>query len=254
MGRFKSRRCLVAAALFAAAVPFALHAQEQALGTFNGRVDKEVRITMQGGQVSSNTLSGQELRTRYRVTSPLPQQEGTVRVAVNAGRGDVSVIQQPTAANGYTAVVRIFDRSGGADVYRLATYFTPSMDVRGNGMGMGRGRGGPGRGRFANLPVLHWAGDVDGAVELRWRGGNVQTRTLSGGQPRRVAITNTGDMTAFQNGTGGRDPQVTVNTRSSRGQIEVVQQPTAANRYTTVIRITDPAGGYGHYDFDAAVR
>src|SRR3982750_424566 len=111
MGRINVGRILVGAA-FVVAIPFTLSAQlprtqsvsaqEQPLGTFRGRVDKEVRITLRSGQVSSNTLSGTELRSRYRLTSPLPQQEGTVRVALEAGRGDVSVIQQPNASNGYT--------------------------------------------------------------------------------------------------------------------------------------------------------
>lgn len=260
MGRIKVGRTVVAAALVAA-VPFALRAQlprtqsvsaqEQPLGTFRGRVDKEVRITLRGGEVSANTLSGTELRSRYRLTSALPQQEGTVRVALETGRGDVSVIQQPNASNGYTAVIRVFDRSGGADQYRFATYFTPTMETR-----IGRGRGAYGRGRGGynnnNLPALHWSGDVDGVVELTWRGGTVQSRAFSGRPARAVTLTNTGDATAVMNGS--TSPQVQVTSREGRGQVEVVQQPTAANRYTTRIRITDPAAGYGHYDFDVIWR
>jgi hypothetical protein len=249
MPRFTVRRHLFAAGVVAALIPFTLPAQEQAIGTFNGRVDKEVRITLRGGQVSSNTLSGQELRSRYRVVSPLPQQEGTVRVAVNAGRGDVSVIQQPTAANGYTAVVRVFDRSGGADVYRLATYFTPTMETR---VGRGRGYGRGGRANVDNLPALHWSGDVDGVVELTWRGGSVQSRALSGRPARGVTVSNTGDATALTNGSV--NAQTLVSAREGRGQVEIVQQPTAANRYTTRVRITDPAPGYGHYDFNVTWR
>jgi hypothetical protein len=258
MGLIKVGRTLVAAA-FVAAVPLTLSAQlpraqsvpaqEQALGTFRGRVDKEVRITLRGGQVSSNTLSGTELRSRYRLTSPLPQEEGTVRVALEAGRGDVSVVQQPLASNGYTAIVRVFDRSGGADQYRFVTYFTPTLDTR-----VGRGRGAYGRGRatYNNLPALHWSGDVDGVVELTWRGGTVQSRTYSGRPARAVTLTNTGDATPIINGS--TSAQVQVASREGRGQVEIVQQPTAANRYTTRIRISDPAPGYGHYDFNASMR
>ena len=247
MGRIKVGRILVAAA-FVVAIPLTLSAQEQALGTFRGRVDKEVRITLRGGQVSSNTLSGTELNSRYRLNSPLPRQEGTVRVALEKGRGDVSVIQQPSASNGYTAIVRIFDRSGGADQYRFATYFTPTMDARvdrGRGRGYGYGRG---RGAIENMPALHWAGDVDGVVELMWRGANVQTRTLSGRTLRGVTTSNMGDATQLMNGSASG--QVQVASRTGRGQVEVIQQPTAANRYTTRVRITDPMPGYGHYDFD----
>jgi hypothetical protein len=215
-------------------------------------VDKEVRITLRGAEVSSNTLAGAELRSRYRLMSPLPQQEGTLRVALEAGRGDVAVIQQPNASNGYTAIIRVFDRSGGADQYRFSTYFTPTLEV---GAGRGRGRYGRGRGGYNNnnnLPALRWAGDVDGVVELVWRNGTVQSRTISGRPPRNVSVSNSGDATQLTNGTVSGQLQVT--SRQSRGQIEVIQQPTAANRYTTRIRITDPTAGYSHYEFDAIWR
>lgn len=247
MPLIKLRRRLVVSALVLAAAPFSLRAQERALGTFSGRVDKEVRITMRGGEVSSNTLSGQDLRTRYRVASALPQQDGTVRVAVNSGRGDVSVIQQPTAANGYAAVIRIYDRSSGADVYRISTYWTPRANVP-----IGRARG-PGRGRLANLPRLHWSGDVDGTLELRWRGGTVNSRTINGRVPRAVVTSTSGDMTQGRS-SPAPGAQVLLSAREGRGRVEVVQQPTAVNRYTTIVRVTDPAGGYGHYDFDVTWR
>src|SRR4051812_7367926 len=232
MGPIKVGRVLAAVSVLAvpSTVPAQLprtqtmSAQEQPLGTFRGRVDKEVRLTLRGGDVSSTTLSGTELRARYRLTSPLPQQEGTVRVALEAGRGDVSVIQQPNASNGYTAIVRVFDRSGGADQYRFSTYFTPTMDTR-----VGRGRGGYGVGRRGmnnnNFPSLRWSGDVDGVVELTWRGGAVNSRALSGRPPRNVTMNNTGDANQIVN--GGVDVQTLVTSREGRGQVEVVQQPTA---------------------------
>jgi hypothetical protein len=218
--------------------------QERILGTFRGRVDKEVRITVRGGDISSTTLSGADLRSRYRVTSPLPQQEGTVRVALENGRGEVSVLEQPTAANGYTAVIRVYDRSSGADVYRFTTYWTSSIDVSTD-------RRGRGRGRRANVPTLHWSGDVDGTVELRWRGANVNQRVVNGNALRAASSSVSGDVTMAQQNQAG---QVTVVVREGRGEVVVVQQPTAQNRYTTIVRITDPARSYGHYDIEALWR
>ena len=244
-------RSAASAALLVSIAPFAIQAQEQALGTFRGRVDKEVRITMRGGDVSSNTLSGADLRSRYRLSTPLPQQEGTVRVALENGRGDVSVVQQPTAANGYTAIIRVFDRSSGADVYRFTTYFTPNLNTA-----TGRPGGILGRGRRGNMnvPTLHWSGDVDGAVELRWRAGSVNQRVLSGNSLRNATSSISGENGQGQQGRYSQSEQATVTVREGRGQVEVVQQPTAQNRYTTVVRVTDPARGYGHYDFDAILR
>ena len=48
---------------------------------------------------------------------------------------------------------------------------------------------------------------------------------------------------------------VTVVQNTGRGTVTVVQQPSSWNNYTTVIRIQDPQGGYGYYDFrpDVAV-
>ena len=39
------------------------------------------------------------------------------------GRGDVDVIQQPSAQNNYTTIVRIQDPRSGSDNYRLAAYW-----------------------------------------------------------------------------------------------------------------------------------
>jgi hypothetical protein len=244
-----SWRSIVTAALVISAIPVVAQAQERELGTFRGRVDKDVRISLRAGDVSSSTMSGTDLRSRYRMISVLPQQEGTVRVALENGRGDVSVIQQPTASNGYTAIVRVFDRSSGADVYRFSTYWTPSLTT-----GTVRPGGILGRGRRANLPALHWSGDVDGAVELRWRQGNVSQRILGGNALRNVASTVTGDIAPGQQGRQNQPDQVNVSVREGRGQVQVIQQPSAQNRYTTIVRITDPARGYGHYDFDAIWR
>jgi hypothetical protein len=95
---------------------------------------------------------------------------------------------------------------------------------------------------------------VDGTVELRWRQGNVNQRVLNGNQLRGVSSTVTGDIAPGQQGRQNQPDQVNVAVREGRGQVEVIQQPSAQNRYTTVVRISDPARGYGHYNFDAMWR
>lgn len=249
--------------VIALAIPLTLQAQERVLGTWNGRVDKEMQLTIRGNSFSSNTISGQQLNGRFRLASPLPQQDGQLRVAVSRGRGDVSVIQQPSSANGYTAIVRMFDRDPGADSYRVTVYWTPSYTGRGNrdmngrrdrdrddrddmgnrqGMGRGMGRGNA-RGGMNGSTMLRWSGDVDSDVEIRWGPNGVTQRNLRGNSLRNVRSSQSGGG-ILQGGT------VAVSQRSGRGTIQVVQQPSAANGWTAVLRVRDPQPGYGHYDFD----
>ena len=60
--------------VIALAVPVTLQAQERVLGTWNGRVDKEMQLTIRGNNFSSNTLSGQQLNGRFRMQTALPRE------------------------------------------------------------------------------------------------------------------------------------------------------------------------------------
>jgi hypothetical protein len=48
--------------------------------------------------------------------------------------------------------------------------------------------------------------------------------------------------------------QVFVTQNQGRGTVTVVQQPSSYNGYTTVVRVRDPQGGYGFYDFDLMMQ
>jgi hypothetical protein len=244
------RRACVPIAI-AVVMPLTAQSQETVLGTWNGRVDKEMQITIRGNRASSNTVAGQQFNGRFRLATDLPRQDGVVRLAVTRGRGEVSVVQQPSSANGYTAVVRLLDRGSGADNYRVTLYWTPTnagygrrggMQGRGNGVGVGRGVYGQ-NGRSA--AVLRWRGDVDADAEIRWRPGSVTQRNLDGNVLRAVRSSLGGSPVA-------QAGEVTVTSRQGRGNVTVVQQPAANNRWTAVIRISDPQAGYGHYDIDAS--
>lgn len=102
-------------------------AEGRILGRFfwNGEVDAEVHLTVRGTVISSQTISGRTLEDgTYSFTSALPRENGlVVRAKKNDGRGDVSVIQQPNAANEYTAIIRIWDEDGGARPYSIEIYW-----------------------------------------------------------------------------------------------------------------------------------
>jgi hypothetical protein len=238
----RSRLLMTLAAGLALSAP--LHAQETQLFTWSGRVDRRVDLTMQGSSTSTTAARGQEYGGRFRVSSALPSQDGTVRVVVSNGRGEATVVQQPSASNGYRTVIRVTDRSSGADRYQLMAYYTPAATV----MDPRRGPGGYGRNRMNQTPaVLHWSGEVDADAEVRWQGTSVTQQSLNG-NPIRGAR-NSIETTRGRGMNTTTDASV-VNLRSGRGSVDVIQQPSQSNNWTTVIRVRDPQSGYGRYSFD----
>ena len=87
---------------------------------------------MHGRDARTQTASRSPVtRSRIDVATALPQRDGRVTVRVQDGRGDVDVVQQPSARNDYTTIVRIRDRSSGIDNYRVTAFWMP--DNNGNG-------------------------------------------------------------------------------------------------------------------------
>jgi hypothetical protein len=99
---------------------------------WQGLVDREIRIQLQGSRAYIQPMGNNETRTgRGQMLSGLPQQEGSLRVETLEGRGQVDVIQQPNASNNYTATLRVRDPSSGASNYRLAVYWQPAYSNNG---------------------------------------------------------------------------------------------------------------------------
>lgn len=87
---------------------------------WRGRVDDRAEIVLRGDRVFWRNLSGRGIRdARYRIDGDLPRRPVNVAVRMRDGRGWAGVVQQPCHDNGFTAVIRIVDRSGGADDYDL---------------------------------------------------------------------------------------------------------------------------------------
>jgi hypothetical protein len=135
------RPAAFAAALAAVAVVAPLaHAQwptrgqhgdgyNRAVYEWQGRVDSEIRLQLRGGRASLERVGNNE--TRYgsgRVLNALPRRSGYLTVRTLEGRRAADVIQQPSSSNGYTAVVRLRDPSGGAANYRVVAYWQPAQD------------------------------------------------------------------------------------------------------------------------------
>ena len=228
---------------------------ERTLFTWTGRVDREVLIVVRDREVQTRGFDA-ALPSRTRVNSALPRTGADVFVVVNDGRGDVDVIEQPSARNGYQAVLRVRDPRAGADSYRLTAYVYDRGDYRGNdrdGRGGGWGWGGRRDGdndrrdndRRGGGGSLSWSGRVDDVVEIQLSGRRVDAITRSG---NRVS-----DVNANVSGSGlpNRNVTLRLDLRAGRGDIAVVQQPSAWNGYTAVIRIYDRRSGAAYYDFTA---
>lgn len=278
---------LAATLLMASAiVTSAAHAApvDRTLFTWTGRVDREVYLVIRGRDIRTR---GEDagLPNRVRVNDPLPRAAGAVIVRMNDGRGTADVVEQPSARNGYQATIRIRDPRAGADSYRLTAYWQgddryddrrPGNNDTG-GWGYGRngrddnrdngnrdrdrdrdrndrndrsggddGRGGrDDTGRYES-GTLRWSGRVDDVVEIRLSGRRVDAVTRSGVMVQDVATNIRGS------GLPQRAVTVQIDQRAGRGAVDVVQQPSAWNGYTAVIRIYDPRGGAAFYDFSAS--
>jgi hypothetical protein len=78
---------------------------------WTGDVDDALEIRIQGNRIDYRTLNGKSVRNvRADVgRGGLPRNDVQVFVTDVNGRGSVSVVQQPSSYNGYTAVIRVYD-------------------------------------------------------------------------------------------------------------------------------------------------
>jgi hypothetical protein len=262
---------------------------QEELFEWNGSVDREVQIVMRGNRVWTNNVGWTEAgHYNARAMTSLPRQDGQVFVQVVDGRGNVDVIEQPSAQNGYSTTIRIRDPRSGSDRYRVVAYYRGNGysdngvygddrshgrrgdemrrrhdndgdddDDRGRSRGNGGVYGGGVNGGGVNgggvnggygNSMLHWTGNVDDELEIRMQNGRLEYRTIHGAQPTSIRVNDVGSQMPRSNAT------LSVVEHQGRGQVWVTQQPTAWNGYTTVIHVRDPQGGYGFYDFDLVWR
>ena len=88
---------------------------------WRGNVDDKLHLVVRGTSLEHRTVSGQpQPDGLFSFTAPLPQQAVTVTVPRFEGRSKkITVVQQPTPENQFTAIVEIVDEGGGAREYFL---------------------------------------------------------------------------------------------------------------------------------------
>lgn len=92
---------------------------------WRGMVDDKIQLVIRGTGLEQKTVSGQaQPAGLYSFTAPLPDQPSTVGVVIREGRSKkVSVIQQPTAENEFTAIVELHDDGGGTRDYLIEIFW-----------------------------------------------------------------------------------------------------------------------------------
>jgi hypothetical protein len=91
---------------------------------WRGMVDDRIQIVIRGNKVETRTISGRAMpEGTFSFTSALPGRPVAVGVTRTRGRGSVRVLQQPSAANDFTAIVEVYDDGGGARDYQLDIFW-----------------------------------------------------------------------------------------------------------------------------------
>ena len=87
---------------------------------WQGQVDGSDHIILQGSRVSIRHLQAQRIvNPSYDLRTSLPRYPVVVNLRQLRGRGDVQIVDQPTARNNYAVTILVEDRSGGSDFYEF---------------------------------------------------------------------------------------------------------------------------------------
>jgi hypothetical protein len=84
---------------------------------WSGNVDSELLIVIRPEGVTYETLRGEAPRAIQSAISRMPTPTSILEINQIVGRGEASIKQQPTAENGYTAIIRVRDPQPGFGHY-----------------------------------------------------------------------------------------------------------------------------------------
>jgi hypothetical protein len=95
--------------------------------------------------------------------------------------------------------------------------------------------------------VLNWSGNVDDTIIVYVHRHDVRVETVHGKDPNGIGVQFTGRV-------GEAPGYVHLRAWNGRGDVRIVQQPTAANDFTAAVRIYDPQPGQSWYTFTLVWR
>lgn len=206
-----------------------LPAQDRPQFVWQGEVDGIDILYLRGNHLNVKASEGAPpTRQQFHFYDRLPDSRQTARLEVREGRGFVHIVEQPQIENQYTLAVSIEDRQPGSSFYSIALYWDASNQALERGSG--------------KTDKLAWSGRVDQEASI-----SCQNKTCISTAGRGVPVAD--EQFKFSRPLPQRDVEVTLEDAEGRGEIHLVEQPRARNRYTARVSIRDPQSGAGEYSF-----
>ncbi|MBC7908913.1 MAG: hypothetical protein H7Y30_00325 [Pyrinomonadaceae bacterium] len=104
---------------------------------------------------------------------------------------------------------------------------------------------GPGTGGGISSGTMRWRGTIDDVSQLRIRDNSVEVIAIGGQEYSDGAYNFTSPMPSR-----GRGVAVRLNKIRGRGDVRIIQQPSRANDYTTIVEVRDMDRGPSDYEFE----
>ena len=241
--------------------------------TRDGRFDLRVRA---GGAVDF-LIRGDRIRykvrrgaapidegSEYRKELPVGEQLIGLKLEQRDGRTPIRIVEEPSARNQWSLVLRIEDSRGGTDRYHARITWEDSAPPPGSrSAAPASPRAGGARraaGRVFGLPTgsfepfrsdnyrpnsragrFDLRARVDGDAEFLIRHNTVSYRVLEGGEPANEGCEYNAELPL------GEVIGLKLEQRDGRNPIQIVEQPSRRNNWTLILRITDGQPGSGRY-------
>ena len=223
--------------------------------TWSGQVDDEALILFRGRESFATAVRGPRVQgQRSNFSSPLPRRAVNVRLEDARGRGQVELLEQPGASNGYSAKVRILDDQSGSGDYAFTLTWSDDDQLsdarrspRGsrnadgiltpNGASSSVGSNNTGTGER----LIRWFGRVDNRVEVVIEGDRVYAQRVEG---QRL----TGERVEMSSPLPRDARNVEVRKIQGRGEVAILEQPDRNGRL--VFEVRDGDGGADDYQIE----
>ena len=172
------------------------------------QVDGEVEVSVRGDLVAIRTIAGRDARDDGSVcNAPLPERDAVgFTFEIKEGRNQIRLLGEPSRPNGFAAIVRIHDTSGGEGRY----HFRLSWAITGSDYGRSGGNDRPsslGEDNFDRPPItsgFSW----NNTVSFKGKGSGTASMNQSGALGLgevNIAIDRGGKvMASFRTGERGR--------------------------------------------------